>query len=128
MFDYIKANPLLWIVIFLAVVAPSFLFGAVKVVAYIVVAIILLLLVLGLIFRVKIVKMQRDFQDQMNGRAGANQQQYQQYQQQYQQQQSRRRTRKSDNEGDVKVFKTQGAGEKKINENVGDYVDFEDIK
>ncbi len=119
MFDIIKSNPLLWIIIFLAVVAPSFLFGAVKVVIYIILGIILLGFILSAIFSVKIQRMRSQMEDQMRGAAGGGTRQNPFGQQQHTQQTQ---------EGDVKIYATPESQEKKVNKDVGDYVDFEEIK
>ncbi len=111
MFDTIKSNPIIWVLIFLAIVAPSFLFGAMRVVLYFILGIILLLFILSLIFNVRIQTMRTRMEEQMRGGAGA----------QY-------RDPAADKEGDVKVYTTNATAEKKVQKGVGDYVDFEEIK
>ena len=111
MFDMIKSNPIIWVLLFLAVVAPSFLVGALQVVLYIILGIIILLFVLSLIFNVKIKSMRSRMEEQMRGGAG----------EQYSSQ-------KRDREGDVKIYTTTSTSEKKVKKDVGDYVDFEEIK
>ncbi len=120
MLDIIKNNLGLFFVIFIAVVAPQFFVGGLKVILFIVLGIIALLFILGIVFRVKIVNMQKQMQDQMkNGGAqnfggfnpnGNNSQ-----------------TNTTD-EGDVKIFTQQGVNEKRVSNNVGDYVDFEEVE
>ncbi|MFI3277703.1 MAG: DUF4834 family protein [Rikenellaceae bacterium] len=118
MFDIIKSNPILWVIIFLAVVAPSFLFGAMKLVAFIILGLIILLFILGLIFRVKIQRLRKNMEDQMHGGGGFGG---------YQQQNTyTRKTTKE--EGDVKIFVTRNQEQKRVKDDIGDYVDFEDIK
>ena len=39
-----------------------------------------------------------------------------------------RRTNNNPNEGDVKIFTTSEQPQKRVNDNVGDYVDFEEVK
>ncbi len=123
MFDIIKSNPLLWLVIFLAVVARSFLFGAVKVVLYIILGIILLFILISAIFSVKIQNMRSRMEDQMRGGAQGNQNPFGQ-----QSPFGNRGNAQNSTEGDIKVVKTQSVNEKRINKDVGDYVDFEEIK
>ncbi len=111
----IKSNPILWLIIFLAVVAPSFLFGAMKVVFYIIAGLILFFIILGLIFRVKIKSMQSRMEEQMRGGgAGASQTHYS--------------TRNTSDADDVRIFTTTQTHEKRVRKDVGDYVDFEEIK
>ncbi len=105
MFDMIKNNTLLWVIIFLAIVAPSFLVGAMRVVLYIILGIILLMFILSLIFRVKIERLRSQMENNINNAGQQNQQ-----------------------EGDVKIFTTKAATEKKVSKGVGDYVDFEEVK
>ncbi len=122
MFDIIKSNPLLWFIIFLAVVAPSFLFGAVKVVIYIILGIILLFIILSALFSFKIKTMRSRMEDQMRGGADANQQSP------FGQNQRFSGRGGNSQEGDVKIFTSAEKQEKKVNKDVGDYVDFEEIK
>lgn len=117
MFDIIKSNPLLWVIIFLAIVAPSLLFGAMKFVAYIIIGLILLLFILSLIFRVKIQRFRSNMEDQMRGGGFGGYQQ-----------QSPNSGRSTKKEGDMKIFVTRNQEQRKVKDNVGDYVDFEDIK
>ncbi len=122
MFSFIKDNLFLWFIIFLLIVAPSFLFGAVQIVVYILFGIFLLGVGLYLYLQWKI----RKFREQTQG-------QYQQYQEsQYggHASGSNRRTRSSKGSDDVEIFTTPQSGaatEKKVSEKVGDYVDFEEI-
>lgn len=125
MFDIIKSNPLLWFIIFLAVVAPSFLFGAVKVVIYIILGIILLFIILSAFFSFKIQTMRSRMEDQMRGGAGANQQSPFGQNQRFS---GRGGNSQKGQEGDVKIFTSAEKQEKKVNKDVGDYVDFEEIK
>ncbi len=121
MFDFIKDNPIIFLLIFIAIVAPSFFVGALQVIFYIVAGIVLLLLIIGLVFRAKIRKIQRD----MGQQAGGNGQSFGGF---YSfGQQHRQRGNKTDQD-DVKIYKQKGVGEKKVSKDVGDYVDFEEVK
>ncbi|MFI3292557.1 MAG: DUF4834 family protein [Rikenellaceae bacterium] len=129
----IKSNPLLWIIIFLAVVAPSFLFGAMKVVIYIILGIILLFVILSAIFSFKIQTMRSKIEDQMRGGAGNSSQnpfgQNSSAQNPFgQNKSSRGGAKRQNNEGDVKIYASSQSQEKKVSKDVGDYVDFEEIK
>ncbi len=119
MFNWIKDNPLFFLLIFLAVAAPSFFFGAMRVIFYIIFGIVILLLILGLIFRAKIRELQKQAEQQMGGGARGF---YSSHGSGSRQGGSRQE------EGDVNIF-SQGAGsEKKVSKDVGDYVDFEEVK
>ncbi len=107
MFDSIKSNPLLWIIIFLAIVAPSFLFGAVQVVLFIILGFIVLLFILSLLFRVRIQAMRSHVESEMRDSANA---------------------KSKDEEGDVRVYVTTSQHDKRVKKSVGDYVDFEEVK
>ncbi len=117
MFDMIKSNPILWLVIFLAVVSPSFLFGAVQVVLYIILGIFLLLLILGWVFNARVKVLRSQMEDQMKN--GGAQNPFNQY---------TKREKTQSQEGDVKIFTSQQTTQKKVRKDVGDYVDFEEIK
>ncbi|MFR9545015.1 MAG: DUF4834 family protein [Rikenellaceae bacterium] len=111
----------MFLLIFLAIAAPSLFFGALQVIFYIIAGIVILLAILSLIFKAKIRRLQRDMEQQMGG---DQQQQRQTYGDFFS---GRQRTnRRSDD--DVKIFTQSGAGEKKVAEDVGDYVDFEEVK
>ncbi len=124
MFNWIKDNPFIFLLIFLAIAAPSLFMGAMRVIFYIVIGVVLLLLILGIIFRAKIRRLQRDMEQQMGGTAGNQSRSWGGF---YSGEQGRNTSRKQA-EGDVKIFKTNGAGEKKVSKDVGDYVDFEEVK
>ncbi len=122
MFDFIKDNPIMFLLIFLAIAAPSLFFGALQVIFYIIAGIVILLAILSLIFKAKIRRLQRDMEQQMGG------QQQQQQRQTYGDFFSGRQRTSQRSEDDVKIFTQSGATEKKVAEDVGDYVDFEEVK
>ncbi len=112
MFNVIKDNLLLWLILFLLVVSPSFLFGAIGVIVCIVLFFIVALCGAGIYLRWKLSKAQKEdgYQQQNN----------------YQQRDSRK-------SGDprVKIVITDeeaSATDKKVSNDVGDYVEFEEIK
>ena len=107
MFDIIKSNPVLWIIIFLAIVAPSVLFGAVQVVLFLILGFIVLLFILSLLFRVRIRAMRSHMETEMRDAANPSAQQQE--------------------EGDVKIYTTTSQHEKRVKKDVGDYVDFEEV-
>ncbi len=126
MFDFIKDNPITFFVILIAICAPSLFFGALQVFGYIILGIIILVLILGLVFRAKIRRLQRDVENQMNGGqpngGGFNGGFYNFNTRQ------RSSQRPTSAEGDVKIFTTDKSTEKRVSNQVGDYVDFEEIK
>ena len=108
---FISRNPLTTIIIvMLLVFAPSF-FGALLI-GVVVLVLILLAIPLFMLFRLR--RASRNFQEQ------ARHESQQSYSQQgYSQPKS---------EGDVKVHTTPQQPQKRVNDNVGDYVEFEEVK
>lgn len=110
----------MWLVIFLLIVSPSLLFGAIQVFAIVVFVVIALIVVGLLVLRWKVSKIQRDAQqaagsyssytEQQGGAASASEQQ-----------QSQNRSR------DPKVKIYVKPNEKRVSSDVGDYVDFEEV-
>ena len=110
-FGFISRNPLTTIIIvMLLVFAPSF-FGALLI-GVVVLALILLAIPLFMLFRLR--RASRNFQEQ------ARHESQQSYSQQSYSQ--------AKNEGDVKVHATTQQPQKRVNDNVGDYVEFEEVK
>ena len=110
--EWIKRNPLTCILlVMIAVFAPG-LYGAIFIGIGIVVLLLLAIPIIG-IFKLR--RMSRKIEDEarqqqgFGGFAGQN------------------RTRTS-NEGEVKVYTTEEATEKRVNDKVGEYVDFEEVK
>ena len=110
-FGFISRNPLTTIIIvMLLVFAPSF-FGALLI-GVVVLALLLLVIPLFMLFRLR--RASRNFQEQ------ARHESQQSYSQQSYSQ--------ANNEGDVKVHATTQQPQKRVNDNVGDYVEFEEVK
>ena len=108
---FVSRNPLTTIIIvMLLVFAPSF-FGALLI-GVVVLALILLAIPLFMLFRLR--RASRNFQEQ------ARHESQQSYSQQSYSQ--------SKSEGDVKVHATTQQPQKRVNDNVGDYVEFEEVK
>lgn len=110
--EFVRRNPLTCILlVMIAVFLPS-AFGAVLIGIAIV---ILLLLAIPVIALFKLRRMSRRMEEQAHeqgfGRQGFN----------------RQHTRRPD-EGEVKVYATEDATEKRVSDNVGEYVDFEEVK
>lgn len=110
---FVQRNPLFVLcVVVLALVAPSLLKGVAAFVLYMFVGFFLLIGILGLLFRWRIYRVQREVEKQFGRGAGAPFGG------------AERRSR----EGDVRVHRTGGAPEKRISGDVGDYVEFEETK
>lgn len=128
MFNWIKDNPIFFLLIFLAIAAPSLFMGAMRALFYVILGVILLLLILGVVFKFKIRRLQKDMEEQMGAGKGANSWGGFYNSQQQRAGQQGRTNRSTSEEGEVKIFKQQGAGEKRVAKDVGDYVDFEEVK
>ena len=113
---FVSRNPLTTIIIvMLLVFAPSF-FGALLI-GVIVLALILLAIPLFMLFRLR--RASRNFQEQARHESQQSYSQREYNQQGYSQPKS---------EGEVKVHATTQQPQKRVNDNVGDYVEFEEVK
>lgn len=113
---FVSRNPLTTIIIvMLLVFAPSF-FGALLI-GVVVLALILLAIPLFMLFRLR--RASRNFQEQTRHESQQSYSQREYTQQGYSQ---------SKSEGDVKVHATTQQPQKRVNDNVGDYVEFEEVK
>ena len=113
---FVSRNPLTTIIfVMLLVFAPSF-FGALLI-GVVVLALILLAIPLFMLFRLR--RASRNFQEQARHESQQSYSQREYNQQGYSQPKS---------EGDVKVHATTQQPQKRVNDNVGDYVEFEEEK
>ena len=113
---FVSRNPLTTIIIvMLLVFAPSF-FGALLI-GVVVLALILLAIPLFMLFRLR--RASRNFQEQTRHESQQSYSQREYSQQSYSHPKS---------EGDVKVHATTQQPQKRVNDNVGDYVEFEEVK
>lgn len=113
---FVSRNPLTTIIIvMLLVFAPSF-FGALLI-GVVVLALILLAIPLFMLFRLR--RASRNFQEQARHESQQSYSQREYNQHGYSQPKS---------EGDVKVHATTQQPQKRVNDNVGDYVEFEEVK
>ena len=113
---FVRRNPLFVLcVVVLALAAPTLLKGIAAFILYLFFGFLLLAGVLMLLFRLRIYRVQRDMEQEFGrgfrrtssaGEASAQQRR----------------------EGDVRVYKTTSAPEKRVSRDVGDYVDFEETK
>ena len=114
---FVRRNPVLCLVIFLlALASPSFVAGAFKFILYVIMFFLLIMLLGGLYMSYRINKLRRQTEEQMRGGGTYSRTTYRDYGNQP----------KQPREGEVSVEQTQ-TKEKKINSNVGDYVDYEDV-
>lgn len=117
--EWIKRNPLTCILlVMIAVFAPG-LYGAIFIGIGIVVLLLLAIPIIG-IFKLR--RMSRKIEDEARQQQGFGGQGFggQGFG-------GQNRTRTS-NEGEVKVYTTEEATEKRVNDKVGEYVDFEEVK
>ena len=119
---FVRRNPLLCLLILmLALLAPSVLKGLAAFVLYFVVGILFFGLIILLTIRWRFRRLQREMQEQFGHMGGG----FQGHTEGYTQQQ---RARQTTNEGEVKVYVTSETPEKRIANDVGDYVEFEETK
>ncbi len=116
--NFIKQNPLTFtILVMLAVFAPS-LFGSILI-GLLIFGVIIMAVPLFMFFKLWRMsrKVEKDSQSQNFGRGYYSRQTYTN---------TNRQQRKD--EGEVKVYTTRQQQEKRVSEDVGDYVDFEEVK
>ena len=114
--EFVRRNPVTCLVILiLAVAAPSVLVGIANFIFYVMLTILLLGVVFVLLFRYRVNKLRREMGQQGGfSQEGPRRRTYTWY--------SRR------DEGDLKVYKTSDTPEKRINDSVGEYVEFEEVE
>lgn len=117
---FVRRNPITCLVILLlAVAAPSVLQGVAVFILYFVLSLVVLTLVVVLLFRWRMTRLRRQMEEQFGGRQGFDPFAAE----------GRRQNRSSERrEGEVKIHKTAGTPEKRVSNDVGDYVDFEETK
>jgi len=121
----LRRNPItFFIIVLLAIVAPSFLKGVAVVALYMIMGLVVLVVAVALLFRWKIRKLQKraaenfrqsgfNGQNGFGGEGGFSGEESQPIESE---------------EGDVKVYKTTASPQKRVSSEVGDYVDFEETK
>jgi ABC-type bacteriocin/lantibiotic exporter with double-glycine peptidase domain len=113
---FVSRNPLTTIIIVMLLVFAPSLFGALLI-GVVVLVLILLAIPLFMLFRLR--RASRNFQEQARHESQQSYSQREYTQQGYSQPKS---------EGDVKVHATTQQPQKRVNDNVGDYVEFEEVK
>lgn len=130
MVNFVRRNPLtVLLIVLLAVCAPSLLRGIASFIVFLIVGFVLLVLLLAVLVRWRIYKMQRQMEAKLRQGGGAASQGgfYTFYGNMGGRRQQQGRSA-ANNEGDVRVHQTGGKPEKRISEDVGDYVEFEETK
>jgi len=112
MIGFVRRNPLTCLlVLLLAVAAPSVLVGIANFIFYFMLGILLLGVIVVLVLRARLERLRRE----MGGRNAYG---------------ARSRTDRSTRggaEGDVRVYRTDDAPEKRVSDRVGEYVDYEEV-
>ena len=115
----IRRNPItILIIVLLAVLAPSLLKGVAVFVLYIIMGFVILIVAIALLLRWKIRKLQKQAADSGSQGGFAGQGGFY----------SQEPKEENNEEGEVKIYKTSTTPEKKVNNKVGDYVEFEETK
>ena len=110
---FVRRNPFIFLIaLFVALASPQLLAGAFKAIMYVIMFFLILMSAIGLYLSYRINRLRQDAEQKMRNASGS----YRNYGHKTQQ----------PREGEVSVHQTEPQ-EKKINKNVGDYVDFEDI-
>ncbi len=118
--EFVKRNPLTTVLlVMLAVFMPSF-FGVLAVFIGVIILLVLALPIIG-IFKLRRMSKKMEEQARQQGYSGQG------FGGQGYGQQSQRGAHNT-TEGDVKVYTTSQAPEKRVSDDVGDYVDFEEVK
>lgn len=120
--EFVRRNPIFTlIVVVLALTAPALLKGIALFVLYLVLGFLVLVFLVSLLFRWRIRRVQRQMEEQFgaDGFGGAG----------YGSGRGARTEGSSrQQEGEVKVYRTSETPEKRVSEDVGDYVEFEETK
>lgn len=120
--EFVRRNPIFTlIVVVLALTAPALLKGIALFVLYLVLGFLVLVFLVSLLFRWRIRRVQRQMEEQFGagGFGGVG----------YGSGRGARTEGSSrQQEGEVKVYRTSETPEKRVSEDVGDYVEFEETK
>ena len=121
---FVQRNPLtVLVILILALGAPALLKGIALFILYFIMGFVLLLVAGVLLFRWRIYRMRKEMEERfgegVGGAAGGGEPRGFG---------ARQRPPKQEREGEVKVYRTADAPEKRVSEKVGDYVDFEETR
>ncbi len=107
---FVRRNPLLCLLIlFLAIAAPAVLKGIAVFVLYFILGMLLLGAVAVFMLRWRLRRLQREMEERFGPGAGAS-------------------SERNAGEGEVRVYRTADAPRRRVADDVGDYVDFEETK
>ncbi len=110
---FVRRNPLVFLLpLLIALMSPQLVAGAFKAIIYVIMFFLILMLAIGIYMSYRFNRLRQDAEQKMRNATGS----YRNYGHNTQQ----------PREGEVSVHQTEPQ-EKKINKDVGDYVDFEDI-
>lgn len=119
---FVRRNPVfVAVVVILAIAAPAVLRGLATLILYIMLGFAIAIVVLLIALRWRIYKVQQQVRDQFG-------QQQQHHNQGFNPFARQQRPANQPEEGEVTVHKTTATPEKRISEDVGDYVEFEETK
>ena len=122
---FVQRNPLtVLIILFLGLTAPALLKGIATVVLYVILGLLLLGLLLVVIFTLRIRAAKRQMEEQFSQHFGSDGAFRAGSRQEFRSQERP----DAAHEGEVHVYQTSDAREKRISKDVGDYVDFEETK
>ena len=114
--SFIRRNPVFCLILLvLAVLAPALLRGIALFVLYFVLAVVVFWGIILLLLRWRIGRLQREMGERFEQHAGGPGPEW-------------HRSSAKAKEGEVKVYRTSDAPDKRIADDVGDYVDFEETK
>lgn len=132
MVTFVRRNPLTVLIIaFLALAAPSLLQGIAEFILYVILGLICFVIILALVFRWKIYRMQQQIKDQFGGNGaggfgGADFSGFRGERRTYRE--SRSTSEEKADEGKVSIDPSSYVERKRVSEDVGEYVEFEEIK
>lgn len=121
---FVQQNPLtVLVILILALGAPALLKGIALFILYFIMGFVLLLVAGVLLFRWRIYRMRKEMEERFgegfgDAAGGFDPRGFG----------ARQRPPKQEREGEVKVYRTADAPEKRVSEKVGDYVDFEETR
>lgn len=128
--DFVRRNPLTTlIIVFLSLAAPSLLKGIAAFVLYFLLGIVVFALIAGLWLRWRIAQARRRMEEQFGEQFGGGTfRSESSYGRETHREVPFGRSSRSSREGEVKIYVTSEAPEKRVAHGVGDYVDFEETK
>lgn len=125
---FVQRNPLtILVILLLALGAPALLKGIATLVLYVILGLLLAGVLLLLLFGWRVHSMRRRMEEQLNEQFGRSGQRQSSGQGGFWSSWGNSASSRS-REGEVRVYKTSDAPEKRVSSDVGDYVDFEETR